>query len=105
MFSNFVAAHCRATYKRHVRDEEKMSKHQGVLQLLEKLGKDASTVKTLDITHLEDLILYISAEKDILVMIQAADISVENDHKPAPFHEISLYAHVMTSFIGGTITA
>lgn len=63
-----------------------MSKQQGVLTLLLKLGRDAPAEKTLDITHLGDPAVCSSSEEDILLMIQTADVFVMNNHRPFAYH-------------------
>lgn len=61
-------------------------KHRGLLPTLGKLGKDASAAKSLGITHLNELSLFISSEDNVFFMIQAADESVKKNYKPALFH-------------------
>lgn len=40
-----------------------MMENHGLLQILEELGKDAPVVKNIGITHLYELMLYISADE------------------------------------------
>lgn len=61
-------------------------KHQAVLLCIGKLGGDALAANTLGMQHLDDPILYTSSEKDILLIIQAADQFVKNNHKAVDFH-------------------
>lgn len=81
------------TYIRYVRIGKVVNNHQRLLPLLVKLDKDATAAKTLGITHLDDLSLYISSEVDILLIILAADAFVKNNCNPAPFHKNYFYRH------------
>lgn len=63
-----------------------MIKHQRVLICLIKLGRDYFEAKDLVITPLHDSSLYISSEKDTLLMLQAAGAFVNVDHENASFH-------------------
>lgn len=60
-------------------------KHQCVPPLLMKPEKYASVAKPLDITDRDDQDLYISTQKVIIFIIQAAEVSLKNDRKPTPF--------------------
>lgn len=60
-------------------------KQECVLVLLPKLVKHASVAKTVDITQLDDPILFISSEREIVLMIQAADLFVKNNNSPSSF--------------------
>lgn len=54
ILSNFLAASFKASYVRYIRVAKIMIKKEGVLHLLESLSMDASVVKMLGITHLDD---------------------------------------------------
>lgn len=63
-----------------------MIKHQGLPHSLVKPGKDASMAENLVITDLDNTSLYICSEEDVIIMTQAANVFVKNDHKTALFH-------------------
>lgn len=73
MFSNFMVANSRATYRRHNTGREMMINHQGVLPRFLELDDDALAAKTFDITHIADPCLYFYFEEDILFMSQDSD--------------------------------
>lgn len=54
---------------------------------------DALLVKTLGITHSDDLGLPISTEVYISLIIYAAYAFVKNDYKPASFYARNFYCH------------
>lgn len=65
-----------------------MIRNQLVLLILEMLGKNTSAAKTLVISHLADLSLYISSVEEILLLIRDADAFVKHDHKRSPSLQI-----------------
>lgn len=69
MSYNLFASNSRATYIQYIRVSKVMIKHQGVLLLLEKMGKNAPATNTFGITHLDNHSLYTSSGKDMLLMI------------------------------------
>lgn len=69
----------------YIRVGKKIIKNQDMFRLHGKLSKKASVANTHGITHLDGPSLYISPEKEILI-IQAADTFVKDYHKPALFH-------------------
>lgn len=71
-----------------------MIKHQGVLRLFGKPGKNAPASMTIGINHLDDPSLYVSSEECILLMIEAADAFVNDYHKLAFFHADLICRHV-----------
>lgn len=52
---------------------------------------DMSVVNTLNIIHVDDPGLYIPTEKNILIIIQAANALVKSYHKPAPLYVSTFY--------------
>lgn len=54
-----------------------------MLPFLRKLSKDATAVRTVCMTHLDDLSLYLSSELSVLSVIQAIDTFFKNNHIPA----------------------
>lgn len=64
-----------------------------MLTLPRKLAKDAPVAKNFGITHLADPSFYLSSEKEMLVLIQAAHTFVQNDHNTAPFQASSFSGH------------
>lgn len=56
-----------------------MIKHEGVLSILERAGKDTTAVKILGITNLVEQSFYLSSEEGILLMIQVAEAFVKTD--------------------------
>lgn len=98
MLSYFMDANTRATYVRYIRVEKVMIKHEGVLSLSMTLSKEDRKAKSLGITHLEDTSLYISPVKLVLLMIQAANRFVKNDHKPGVFYKNYFYRHTIALF-------
>lgn len=85
MPSNFFAASSIATYIRYIVVCIVMFKHRGILILLVKPKRDAPATKTLSITQFGDPNLYISSEKNIFYIIQAANLFVTNDYRRASF--------------------
>lgn len=67
--SNFLRAKSIATNVCYIKVGRMMMKNKGVFPSLEKLGKDRPATKTLSITYLDNLDLYVSSEKDIYLMI------------------------------------
>lgn len=70
-----------------------MIKNEGVFPLLVSPDIDTPVVKTLDITHFEDLCHYIFTGRDKLLMIQATDSFAENNYKPAQLHTSTFNHH------------
>lgn len=64
MSSNLLAAIFRAAYLRYIEAFKMMINHINVSPLLMYSGIDEPAVKTLGITHFDDLNLYNSSEKD-----------------------------------------
>lgn len=86
MSLKFSAAKLKATYSLYIRCTLMVIKNAVVLPLLVSLFIDALVERTLKISHPIHTNLYISTEKDILLMSQAADTFVKNGHGPAPVH-------------------
>lgn len=93
----FPSAKSPATYARYIRVGKKMIRNEGVLPLLVSPAMEAAVAKAQGITDLDDPALYIPTEVDFLLMIQAADRFVKNDHKPALFHAIAFFRHARAS--------
>lgn len=87
----FLAAYYRAIYTRYIKVGQMMIKHYGLQPLLGNQGKDGPAAITHVVTHLHDPSLYISSEKEILLMIWAADAFFKKDGKSAPFYENYFY--------------
>lgn len=68
-----------------------MIRNTSVLHLLMSVSVDVTVVKKLRNTHLEDMGLHISVEKNILLIIRATDAFLKNDQKFSPFNATSLY--------------
>lgn len=79
------------SYIYYVVVQKMMIKHQHTLPFLLKLSKDTPAAENLGVAHSNDLGLQISFEKGILLMIQAADAFVTNNHKPSPFYANLFY--------------
>lgn len=72
---------------------EMMIKHEGAQHPLFKLVIDATGDRTVGIANLRYRGFHIFFEKDILLVIQAADIFIENNHNPDSSHMIHDYRH------------
>lgn len=73
-------------------------KHQCMLSLLVKLGKDAPEVKTPGITDRDDPKLHMSSEEDIVPMMHATEALLKNNHKPSLLHANELYGSFRALF-------
>lgn len=69
VLSNFLAASSKATFACYVHFSKLKIKNEDVPTLLLRPAIDAPLVNTLNITHVEDLSLYMSTVEDILVLI------------------------------------
>lgn len=67
--SNFLDARSRTPYVRYIRVGKNITEIIDVLPLLKNLCKDSAAARTLGITHLDDLSIYISSEENIVLMI------------------------------------
>lgn len=63
-----------------------MIKNGGVIPAILKLDNVFTAEKSVGTISVDDASLYISSEDEIILMIQAAEAFVNNDHKPAIFH-------------------
>lgn len=93
MTSNILAAICKVSYRRYDKLGTRIIKHQGVLSILARLGRDAPEAKIPGITHLDNPWLYEYSQKDILFIIPADDPSARNDQKPVSLQTNSFYIH------------
>lgn len=82
MPSNVLAASSKAIYAHYILLAKMMIKNEGVLRLLVSFVMDGLVVKTLDITHLDSPVLYISTEDNIAFMIQATNAFVKSKTSP-----------------------
>lgn len=80
--SIFLASNFNMTYLHYIRIYKMMIKLEGLFRLPMDLGKNAAAAQTLHITHSHGPNLYISIEDDKLLMIQAAETLVKDNHKP-----------------------
>lgn len=71
-----------------------MKKQKGVLPQLKDLREDAPAAKVVCISHLDNRTPYISSEKDILLIVEATDAFVKNEHTSAVFNRTFFYRHV-----------
>lgn len=94
--SNFLASTSTVAYIRKITVSKKMNEHQGVLNHLVKLSKDASVAKSLGMTNFYDTRHYTSSEEDVFLMSKADGEFVKNESKPFPFLANYLYRHFRT---------
>lgn len=71
-----------------------MFKHQGMLRLLVKLGKNSTATKTVGIKYFDDPRLYMYSEENGVLMIQAAGAFIRNGHRLGYYHTIYSHKHV-----------
>lgn len=60
---------------------------------LVKLAREAPAAKNIGVTHLDYSILYMFPEKNIVIVIHAAQVISINDQKPVPFYVNFFYRH------------
>lgn len=94
MSSEFKAAILRATRVRSIRVGRTMNNDRGVIHFIARLSSVAPAAKNLCIMQFGSPRLKISSQKNILLMIQAADSFVRNDDSTAPFHANTFDRHV-----------
>lgn len=98
--SNVLAADSIATYVRYIRVGRMMIERKYGLSLLTDLGKETPAANALGTTHPDNSSPYILYEDEVLLMNQAANVFVRNDHKLSTFHEIDFNAHTRETFKG-----
>lgn len=91
--SKFLAANSTAAYVRYIRAGKMVAKHNGMRNLAMSLFRGVLALRTLGTTHCDEPSLYISSEADFLLIIQAADVFVKNNHKRAFFRPNVFYRH------------
>lgn len=80
IFWNILTSNSGTTYMRYITADNIMRKHQGVLNFLLTLGRDAPVTKK-NIVHFNDPGRYISTEEDILQIIKDTDRFAKIDNK------------------------
>lgn len=86
MFYDFLAVNSTAIYLRYITVDVKKTKQKCVFSLPISFTQDEPAMRAFGSMHHDDTSPYILSEKEILLIFQASDASVKNDHKPAPIH-------------------
>lgn len=98
MFSNFLAANSTATYIRYLKVCKMIIFYQDMLSSLSKLFKDAPAAKPIVVIDCNNPSICMSSKADILLMIQASDAFLKNDHNPTAFHITFISRHARVIF-------
>lgn len=85
MHSEFVALNSRATYIRHIRNSEAMISHRSVLSFLRKSDRNALSTKIPVMTHYDYPRFFSFSNKQILLMMKAADAFIKEQRLVYPF--------------------
>lgn len=93
MSSRFLYASHKVTYERYMRVAKMIMRSAHVLPLPVSSAMDALVVKTLSITHLDDIVLYMLTEEDILLTIHVSDAFVESVREPDLFRDSAFCCH------------
>lgn len=73
-------------YNRYIGVARKISRHEGVLPLVESLNADHAGLKRLGISHLHVNSLYTVTAEEIIILIRLVSNFVKNANEPVSFH-------------------
>lgn len=88
-----LAANFRAIYIRYTTVDRMIIKHRGMIYLLSNPNRDVPGARTLGVSHLVYLSIYISSEAGISLMMQVASTFVKNGYHAVIFHANEFRGH------------